>query len=325
VITDNSLEVKGAFAALMDCYGLPHVQISPYNSKANGVVERGHFDIREAIVKACDGDLRRWSDHVPFAFFANKITTNRSTGSTPYQLLFGTEPLLPFDLLEATFLTQSITSGMSHSKLLAARLLQLQKRPEDLAAATAALFASRFKSKEHFDAEYEHRMRYCGRDLIGSPLMPGEWVLVANTPAQKSLSRKTKPCYLGPYLIHRETKAGTYLLCKPDGTVNLQAIACDRLLPYFGWDKDALLTCARQAPQLQTLHGPVEEASPFDPAPISTPVPALLWHEPDGVRNDGESDSNGQSHCSDSDDNTPLATRKPSRSVCLPLRFCQDD
>ncbi|KAF8574764.1 hypothetical protein K439DRAFT_1371611, partial [Ramaria rubella] len=30
-------------------YGIPQIHISPYNSQANGVVERGHFIIREAV------------------------------------------------------------------------------------------------------------------------------------------------------------------------------------------------------------------------------------------------------------------------------------
>jgi len=44
----------------MQCYSIPHICISPYNSKANGVVERGHFIIREAIIKPCDGDINLW-------------------------------------------------------------------------------------------------------------------------------------------------------------------------------------------------------------------------------------------------------------------------
>ena len=43
VVTDNGPEVSAAFANLLERYGIPHIRISPYNSKANGVVERGHI------------------------------------------------------------------------------------------------------------------------------------------------------------------------------------------------------------------------------------------------------------------------------------------
>jgi len=42
-------------------YGISQIKISAYNSKANKVVERGHFIIRERIVKSCDGDINQWS------------------------------------------------------------------------------------------------------------------------------------------------------------------------------------------------------------------------------------------------------------------------
>ena len=59
VVTDNGPETKGAFEILMKKYGIPHTRISPYNSKANGVVERGHFPLREGLIKACEGQVNR--------------------------------------------------------------------------------------------------------------------------------------------------------------------------------------------------------------------------------------------------------------------------
>jgi transposase InsO family protein len=75
VTTDNGPEVKGAFEELVRRMGIPHVTISPYNKHANGVVERGHFILREAIVKMCDkddnGQIKNWHKHVDAAVFAD--------------------------------------------------------------------------------------------------------------------------------------------------------------------------------------------------------------------------------------------------------------
>ena len=42
-------------------YHINHIRISPYNSRANGLVERRHFDVRESLVKAAEGIKHRWT------------------------------------------------------------------------------------------------------------------------------------------------------------------------------------------------------------------------------------------------------------------------
>ena len=71
VITDNGPEIKAAFQELMCRYDIPHIRISAYNSKANGVVEHGHFILRESIIKACEGNISQWPDYVYHAFFTD--------------------------------------------------------------------------------------------------------------------------------------------------------------------------------------------------------------------------------------------------------------
>ena len=186
VVTDNGPEVKGAFESLMARYGIPHVHISSYNSKANGVVEGGHFFIREAIVKACKGDISKWPDHVHAAFFADSITTGRSRGFTPYYLLHGTDPVIPFDLVEATFLVKGLHSNTDTSDLLALRIQRLEKHPEDTALAAQKLAESRFKSKEQFERRYAKRS-------TKNIYQRGDLVLVRNSRVEEELDRKTKP------------------------------------------------------------------------------------------------------------------------------------
>ena len=71
IITDNGSEFKGATEVLLQRYGIPQIKISPYNKHSNGVVEQGHFTIREAILKDCKEDIRQWPKKVHLAFFAD--------------------------------------------------------------------------------------------------------------------------------------------------------------------------------------------------------------------------------------------------------------
>ena len=104
IVTDNGPSLEGEFTRIVNKYNIHWIKISPYNSQANRVVERGHFTIREALVKMCGNDLNRWPTLLPAAFFADRITIRRATGFSPYYLLHGVHPLLPCDLAEATFM-----------------------------------------------------------------------------------------------------------------------------------------------------------------------------------------------------------------------------
>lgn len=143
VVTDNGSETKGAFELLVQKYGVHHIRISPYNSKANGVVERGHFILREGLVKACAGQLSRWPELLPHAVFADRITIRRSTGFSPYFLLHGVHPALPMDLRESTFMVEGFRSDMSHADLLALRIQQLERRPIDVSRAAEVIRKAR--------------------------------------------------------------------------------------------------------------------------------------------------------------------------------------
>ena len=51
-------------------YHIRHIRILGYNSRANELVEHSHFEVREAIFKACDGDQSKWSSVADSVFWA---------------------------------------------------------------------------------------------------------------------------------------------------------------------------------------------------------------------------------------------------------------
>ena len=239
VVTDNGSEVKGAFAELLRRLSVPQVRVSPYNKQANGVVERGHFILREAIMKSVKY-RKEWPTKVHLAAFADRVTVSRATGYSPYYLLHGTHPILPMDLADATFLVDSFLTGISSTELLVLRMKQLERREEDIEAAAKALRKARFKSKEEYEWKYRRRMRR-------EHFKPGDLVLLRNTGEEMKMNRKTKPRYLGPYEVDRRTKGGSYVLKELDGTMLREGAAAFRLLPYVSrYDKKVLKTIAER-------------------------------------------------------------------------------
>jgi hypothetical protein len=57
-------------------------------------------------------------------------------------------------------------------------------------------------------------------------------VLVRNTTIEKSLDRKMRPQYLGPYIVISRNTSGAYILAKLDGTVLKNTIGAFRVIPY---------------------------------------------------------------------------------------------
>ena len=227
IVTDNGPSLEGEFTRLVTKYNIHRIKISPYNSQANGVVERGHFTIREALVRMCGSNISKWPSLLPAAIFADRITVRRATGFSPYYLLHGVHPLLPCDLAEATFMVPRLKESMTDVDLLIARIRQVAKMPEDLARAKDALQKSRFRSKEAFEKKF-------GRRMLRTSYQPGNLVLIRNNANEKtvSINKKIQNRYMGPYRVVRETKGKAYVLEELNGNTLRTSVAAFRLIPY---------------------------------------------------------------------------------------------
>jgi hypothetical protein len=119
IITDNGPPIIKAVEYLATKYHLNHIQISGYNSRANSIVEHGHFDVQQALFKAADGDQSKWSQVAHSVFWSDRVTTCKRMGVSPYFALTSTPPLIPLNIIEATYLSPPPTSILSTTNLIA--------------------------------------------------------------------------------------------------------------------------------------------------------------------------------------------------------------
>jgi hypothetical protein len=155
IVTDNGPAFIAAVDDLAERYGIHPIRISPYNSQANGIVERRHYDVREAIMKSCEGDESHWYQTVHAVFWAERVTVHQDTGLTPYFMVHGVEPIFPFDLAEGTFLVDLPGQReFSTTDLIAWRARQLQKRQEDLRGIKEKVLKARYQSIKKFEQRY---------------------------------------------------------------------------------------------------------------------------------------------------------------------------
>jgi len=226
IVTDNGAPWLKALEYLSKRYHINHIRISGYNSRANGIVERSHFDVRQAIFKACDGDQAKWHPVAYSVFWAERVTVRRRMGCSPYFAVTGTHPLLPLDIAEATYLLPPPDSILSTTDLIANRAIALQKRREHLANLHSKVFEARLKAAARFELDHIHTMK-------DYKFILGDLVLMRNTAIEKALNRKMRARYLGPLIFISRNKGGAYILSELDGALLHRPVAAFRIIPYF--------------------------------------------------------------------------------------------
>jgi hypothetical protein len=233
IVSDNGTPYVAALDWLAHRYGIRHIRISAYNSRANGIVERQHRTIRESLVKSCEGDVSKWPIRAPHIFWADRATTRKSTGHSPFYMAHGVEPLLPFDITLATFLVPDLSQPLSTSDLIATRARQLEMREDDLAAIRDNVHKSRLASVRQFERQF-------ASTITAHDFKPGDLVLVRNSGSESDLGRKTKPRYFGPMVVLRRTRNGAYRLAELDGAVSKLRYAAFRIVPYFARSRTSI-------------------------------------------------------------------------------------
>jgi hypothetical protein len=175
--------------------------------------------------------------------FADRVTTSSVTGYSPYYLLHGTYPLLPFDITEATFMIEEYRAGLTTSELLALRVRQLSKKPEDIKRAARMLKKHRLGSKRQFEQRF-------AKLLTQESYKIGELVLMRNSIIENHLDKKAQARYLGPFVVRRRTSAGNYILQELDGTYLHKPIAAFRIAPYIARNRELLARLAHYNPDV---------------------------------------------------------------------------
>jgi hypothetical protein len=199
IVTDNGAPFVKALAYLEKQYHIKHIRISGYNSRANGLVERSHFDVRQALFKACDGEESKWASVAFSVFWAERVTVRRRMGCSPYFATTGTHPLLPFDIAEASYLLPPPDSVLTTTDLIARRAIALQKRRDQLATLHDKVHSARLKAAIRFEKEHSH-------SITDFDFKIGDLVLIRNTAIEKALNQKMRARYLGPLIVLARNK-----------------------------------------------------------------------------------------------------------------------
>jgi hypothetical protein len=103
VCTDNGTEFQGEFEALLQQHDIDHRITSSYHPQANGLAERIVLVLKQQLRKyVLQHGRRLWDSFLPRIEMGYRMSRQRSTGYSPYELVYGRAPIPPAHL-RATF------------------------------------------------------------------------------------------------------------------------------------------------------------------------------------------------------------------------------
>ncbi|CAF1608443.1 unnamed protein product, partial [Didymodactylos carnosus] len=77
--------------------GVNHIKTTTYHPQTNGLTERFNATLAGSIGTYVNQQQSDWDDYLPFVTFAYNTSKQATTGIEPFKLMYGRDPILPFD------------------------------------------------------------------------------------------------------------------------------------------------------------------------------------------------------------------------------------
>jgi transposase InsO family protein len=167
--------------------------------ESNGLVERANGTIMTGIMKLIFNQPRgKWPDELIKVVWSHNTTISRSTGFTPFKLLFGDEAITP-----------------EEAKAGSIRTVASVEDEADCSMAKDAIEGIRLQAVENINKYQAETVKWLDRKVRLKNIKPGHLVLrrVANPDTVGQLQLKWE----GPFLVVSSSRPSSYRLKDMDG------------------------------------------------------------------------------------------------------------
>jgi transposase InsO family protein len=220
IISDNGSHFEGHLKETLEKYKVRHHQSSPYRPQTNGAVEAANKTIQTIIAKMTE-KTREWPDKLPYALWGYRISIRTPTGTTPYSLVYGMEPVLPVEI-EIQSLRVMNESEVSEDQWFKVRYDELALADE-----------RRLEALNNIQLYQRRIARAFNKRVRDRGIREGDLVLKENRAPIHDPRGKFKPNWSGPFLVKHITSAGAVKLVDLNGDEFLHFTNLDQLKKYY--------------------------------------------------------------------------------------------
>ena len=188
ITTDRGSQFNSSiWNQLLEAWGIEHHQTTAYHPEANGLVERMHRRLKEALIALVRDEREKWYWKLPCALLAINTTVKPDVGAAASELVYGEGLALPGSILPS-FATNDRDTNQQRQNLLANMRLEVERLqptqtsahrrpdvrvPEEVDTATH-VFVQRGGVQPSLTAPYEGPYGVVGRTAHGMKVnLPG--------------------------------------------------------------------------------------------------------------------------------------------------------
>ena len=183
LLTDQGRNFEShLFTSMCRLFGIDKRRTTPYHPQTDGLCERFNGILKLLLRMRVDKEMD-WDDQLPSALLAYRISKQESTGVSPFELMYGREPKVAFDVRGEGEIESKPIGGPAQY------LAELKERHQHLKSLVVdRIEKAQEKQKRNYDSNYNTKKN--------KNFVVGEVVLLKNFRA-RGLDEK----YLGPYRI----------------------------------------------------------------------------------------------------------------------------
>eukprot|EP00253_Pinus_taeda_P029756 PITA_29756 len=172
---------------------------------ANGQVESSNKVIESILTKTIALHRHDWAARLPEALWAYRTTWRSTTGYSPYQLVFGKQPIFPIEFkIQTLRIAQEVGLDLSEAQI--NRLHQINE-----------LDKIRLSALQNTTLIQQQRARWHDSLIKNKVFHEGDWALLYDSRFQH-FPGKLQTRWLGPYEIQKVHDNGTLTLITIEGS-----------------------------------------------------------------------------------------------------------